>query len=126
MADNVHSAVPPSWFKHKGEIDKTPTPSDRSVAAFKAKIDLIAQAQKGRKVVSAEKKKVERIAKQQSWNHTTKRVQRYLGLRKASNETQKENARGGLADSGLEWGAYSAAVEAAIAQYVILGTTSDL
>lgn len=53
--------------------------------AFKAKIDMIFQAKKGKNLVNKEKAKQDRIAKQQSWNHSVKRVQRYLGLREASN-----------------------------------------
>jgi hypothetical protein len=119
MANNLHSAVPPSWFKPKNESEKCFTSSDRSIAAFKAKIDLIVQAQKGRKVVNAEKKKTERFAKQQSWNHSTKRVQRYLGLRQASHEFQVEIAGAGLADYRFDCDTYDTTVKASIPRYVI-------
>ena len=121
MADNLHSTVPPHWFKHRTEAATTVAPSDRSLAAFKAKMDLIAQAQKGKKTFTAEKKKGERIAKQRSWNHSVKRVQRYLGLRQASDEQQAEvvRVRDSVANSGLEWNAYSSAVKAATPRYVL-------
>jgi len=84
MADDLHNKVPPNWYKHKSEATTdTPAASDPDLAAFKRKIELIAQAQKGKKLMNTEKKRLERIAKQQSWNHLTKRVQRYLGLRGA-------------------------------------------
>jgi hypothetical protein len=117
MAENLRNSIPPAWFRPKGEPVTAPAPSDRSLAAFKAKIDMMLQVQKGKKLVNKEKQKVERIAKQQSWNHSTKRVQRYLGIRQASHEEQAAAARAGLVDSGLEWSDYDAAVKAAIPRY---------
>lgn len=112
-AENLRVAVPPSYYKLDGEPDVIGTPSERSVIAFKAKVDLILQAQKGKKLVNQEKQKINRIAKQQSWNHSIKRVQRYLGIRQASNQKQIEAVRKGLENSGLGWGEYDAAVQAA-------------
>lgn len=126
MAENLRTTVPPSWFKAKGEAAPVGTPSDRSLAAFKAKIDLMVQAQKGRKVASKEKQKTERIAKQQSWNHTTKRVQRYLGIRQAGHVKQAEIARATLVDSGLEWGGYHHALKAAIPRYIFQASSSEM
>jgi len=45
---------------------------------------LIFQAKKGQKLAAKEKQRKDRHSKQQSWNHSVKRVQRYLGLREAS------------------------------------------
>lgn len=123
MAENLRTAIPPNWFKAAGETAAVGTPSDRSLAAFKAKIDLMAQAAKGRRVVSKEKQKTERIAKQQSWNNSTKRVQRYLGIRQASHEKVPAAARASLVDSGLEWVAYHDALKATIPLYVFRATT---
>ena len=122
MAENLRAAIPPCWFEAAGKTTAVGTPSDRSLAAFKAKIDLMTQAAKGRKVVSKEKQKTERIARQQSWNHSTKRVQRYLGIRQASGEKIAAAARANLADSSLEWGAYYDALKAAIPRYVSQAT----
>lgn len=117
MAENLHSAVLPRWYKHKGETETASTPTTRSVAAFMAKIDLMTQAQKWKKIASAEKKKVDRIAKQQSWSHTTKHVQRYLGIRKASNEHPGEALQAG------EWGEYNVRHKADISWYVFPSST---
>jgi hypothetical protein len=102
MAEDLRTAIPPAWHKAKGEVDAN-APSDRSLEAFKAKIDLIAQAQKGKKVVTKEKQKGDRIARQQGWSHSTKRVQRYLGLRQASHpaaplQSEWENSSSDLKD----------------------------
>ena len=58
-------------------------PDDRSIMAFRAKIQALAEAAKGKKTASKEKSKLDRVARQQSWSHEIKRVQRYLGIRKA-------------------------------------------
>lgn len=118
MAEHLQNSIPPKGFKVPGEPATAVAPSDRSLAAFKAKIDLILRAQKGRKVVNKEKQKNNRIAKQRSWDHSIRQIQRYLGIRQASPEKQAEIARAGLVNSGLEWGDCDAAVRASISQYV--------
>jgi hypothetical protein len=90
-------------------------PSDRSLEAFQAKINLMVQAQKSKKVANKEKQKKERIEKQHSWSHGIKRVQRYLGLREIR-QGHLEVIRASLEKSGLEWGDYDAAVKAAAAK----------
>lgn len=72
------------------------------------------QAQRGKKLASKEKQKTERIAKQQSWNHCIKRVQRYLGLREIR-RGHHALTRSGLENSGLQWADYDAAVKATAA-----------
>ena len=89
-------------------------------------MDLITHAQKVRKEMSAEKKKVDRLAKQRSWNHSMKRVQRYLGLRQVSGEKEAEIARAGLPNSGLEWNSISVAQKAATNRYVLLTSASEV
>lgn len=116
MAENLRAAIPPSYYKAKGEPASVVTPSDRSLEAFKAKIDLMLQAQRGKKLANKEKQRADRIAKQQSWNHSIKRVQRYLGMRGASHEKTRAAIRVGMGNSGLEWGEYDAAVKAAAAE----------
>jgi len=113
MSSDLRNAAPPSYYKLDGEPDATGTPSQRSLHAFKAKIELMTQAQRGKKLANKEKQKIERIAKQQSWNHGIKRVQRYLGLREASHEDRMAAIRKSLENSGLGWGDYEAAVKAA-------------
>lgn len=110
------TAIPPSYYKLDDEVDAVGTPTERSLLAFKAKIDQMIQAQKGKKLANKEKQKAERIAKQQSWNHSIKRVQRYLGIRQASHDQQIAIIRQGLENSGLGWGEYDAAVKAATAK----------
>lgn len=88
MAENLKAATPPSYYRLDGESDAISTPTDRSLTSFNAKIDLLTSAQKGKKVVSKDKRKAERIARQQSWNQSIKRTQRYLGIRAASHQRQ--------------------------------------
>ncbi len=84
MAESLRHNVPPHYFQLDGEPGAVGTPSDRSLAAFRTKIALMTQAQKGKKQASREKQKKDRIEKQQSWHHSIKRVQRYLGLREST------------------------------------------
>jgi hypothetical protein len=118
MAENLKTSAPPSHYKLDGEPDAFGTPSERSLNAFKAKIDLIVQAQKGKKLANKEKQKKERINKQQTWSHSIKRVQRYLGIRVNSGEkgVQMAAIKQGLETSGLKWLDYDAAVKAAAAK----------
>src|SRR5208282_4098975 len=81
MEGELKNAVPPSYYKLDGEPEAIGAPSDRSLAAFREKIDLLLQDQKAKKLAKKEKQKTQRIEKQQSWNHSIKRVQRYLGIR---------------------------------------------
>jgi hypothetical protein len=74
------------------------------------------QAQKGKKLASKEKQKGDRVAKQQSWNRSIKRVQRYLGIREAGIESKIVAIRAGIENSGLQWLEYDAAVNAAVAK----------
>src|ERR1700749_5049610 len=86
--ESLKTAAPPSYYKLDSETDSIRIPWEQSLMAFNAKIDLILQAQKGKKLRNKEKHKTERIAKQQAWNHSIKRVQRYLGIREASQKSQ--------------------------------------
>ncbi|KAE9379176.1 hypothetical protein N431DRAFT_397291 [Stipitochalara longipes BDJ] len=115
MADNLKDNVPPRYYRPGGLPPSPKEPSDRSLAAFQAKINLMVQAQKGKKVANKEKQKKERIEKQHSWSHGIKRVQRYLGLRELR-QGHLEAIRASLESSGLEWADYDAAVKAAAAK----------
>ncbi|KAN0114967.1 hypothetical protein V8E51_004511 [Hyaloscypha variabilis] len=115
MADNLKDNVPPRYYR-PGCVPPSPQePSNRSLAAFQAKINLMVQAQKGKKVANKGKQKKERIEKQHSWSHGIKRVQRYLGLREIR-QGHLEVIRASLEGSGLEWADYDAAVKAAAAK----------
>jgi hypothetical protein len=116
MAAKLRNDAPPSYFKLNNEPGAIGKASDRSLAAFKAKMDLMTQSAKGKKQASKEKQKLERINKQQEWNHSIKRVQRYLGLRQVSQEKQIAAIKEGLNKLNLGWGDYDDAVKAAAAK----------
>lgn len=111
MNEELKKNVPPRYYKMENE-HPAQTPSDRSLAAFQAKIALMIQVQKGKKIANKEKSKKDRMEKQASWNHTIKRVQRYLGLRERRRD-HHTTIRADVAASGLEWGAYDDAVRVA-------------
>ncbi|OWP06572.1 hypothetical protein B2J93_1213 [Marssonina coronariae] len=116
MAETLRNNVPPHYYKLNGELGAVGTPSDRSLAAFRAKIELMTIAQKGKKTASKEKQKRERIEKQQAWHHSIKRIQRYLGLRVSSSgrlAAIRENLPG---NNGGECNKFDAAVQAALAK----------
>jgi hypothetical protein len=83
MAEYLKKAIPSSSYRPDGEAEAKCKPSEQSLAAFKKKIELLLESDKKKKGLTKEKKKLERFAKQQAWNHEIKRVQRYLGLREA-------------------------------------------
>ncbi|RDW71222.1 hypothetical protein BP6252_07785 [Coleophoma cylindrospora] len=111
MADSLLEKELPSGYIPKWEELSTVAPTDRSMEAFKAKMDMIQLAQKGKKLASKERAKTERVAKQQSWNHAIKRVQRYLGIRDVR-RGYRDAVRKRLGAEGLEWAALDDAVEA--------------
>lgn len=80
-ADGLKQAIPSLTWRPKDEIPSICEPSDRSLWVFKKKIDLLLESEKKKKTATKERKKLERIAKQQAWNSLIKRVQRYLGIR---------------------------------------------
>jgi len=83
MAECLKKAIPSSSWRPDGEAEAKCEPTEKSLDAFKKKIELLLESDKKKKGLSKEKKKTERFAKQRAWNHEIKRVQRYLGLRKA-------------------------------------------
>ncbi|TGO84134.1 hypothetical protein BPOR_0545g00060 [Botrytis porri] len=84
MADELRENVPPRYYKLDGEPPITKPLVDTSLAAFRAKIEALNLTAKNKKAANKEKQRVERVAKQKAWKDSTKRVQRYLGLRKQS------------------------------------------
>ena len=83
-AESLRNNIPPTYYKPMNEPKSTVTPTEQALEAFKAKLELMNAAQKGRKTVSKEKARKERLFNQQSWKASLKRTQRYLGLREAS------------------------------------------
>ncbi|RAL59337.1 hypothetical protein DID88_006942 [Monilinia fructigena] len=81
MANNLRENVPPRYYKLDGEPPVTKPLVDRSLVAFRAKIEGLNVTARNKKAAHKEKQRVERVAKQQAWKDSTKRVQRYLGLR---------------------------------------------
>ncbi|KAF7949015.1 hypothetical protein EAE96_008191 [Botrytis aclada] len=84
MADELRENVPPRYYKVDGEPPITKPLVDTSLEAFRAKIEALNLTAKNKKAANKEKQRVERVAKQKAWKDSTKRVQRYLGLRKRS------------------------------------------
>jgi hypothetical protein len=81
MAECLKKAIPSSTYRPDDEVEANCEPTEKSLEAFKKKIELLLESDKKKKGMTKEKKKLERFAKQQAWNHEVKRVQRYLGLR---------------------------------------------
>ncbi|KAB8296896.1 hypothetical protein EYC80_002305 [Monilinia laxa] len=81
MADKLRENVPPRYYKLDGEPPVKKPLVDTSLVAFRAKIEGLNVTARNKKAVHKEKQRVERVAKQRAWKDSTKRVQRYLGLR---------------------------------------------
>lgn len=84
-------------------------PSQKALVAFKAKVDSMAMAYKRKKEEKKEKKQVDLAAKQESWNQSIKRVQRYLGIRHLSLAQESEIVRAKLQTRNLQWMDYDEA-----------------
>jgi hypothetical protein len=89
MTGGLQQAVHSQTYNPDGENDVSVRPADRSLEAFKEKIEGLVKSDKKRKAAVKEKKKAERFAKQRAWNHTIKRVQRYLGIREIHRDRHK-------------------------------------
>ena len=83
--DKLESMIPDETFKPEGHSGM-PKPTDRSLAAFRTKIELALDATKTKSKASRAKKKEERVRRQQAWARQIKRTQRYLGLRQRREE----------------------------------------
>ncbi|TVY13160.1 Uncharacterized protein LARI1_G008062 [Lachnellula arida] len=92
-AETLRNNIPPTYYKPKNEPKSTVTPTPQALEAFKAKLELMNAAQKGKKSGSKDKLKRERLFNQQSWKTSLKRTQRYLGLREASTRPENTNRR---------------------------------
>jgi hypothetical protein len=74
-------AIPSKSYRPPNEPASTTKPSDESLEAFKERMEEMLEMDRKKKAAIKSKKQAERYAKQQGYNHVTKRVQRYLGLR---------------------------------------------
>ena len=96
-------------FKPERGSSVMKTPSQKSIAAFKAKVDAIMKTQKVKKTAKQEKKKVERAAQEESSRQSIKRVQTYLGIRPPSLAQHSEAIRARLQKENLQWEEYDEA-----------------
>lgn len=111
MADQLKTAPPPTYYAPEGEDDSPKIdPSDRSLEAFKLKIEILLKSEKIRKAKNKQQKQSDRLAKQKAWSNSLKRVQRYLGLREARNRLPVVTEQYG--GDTLEWDGYDQATEA--------------
>jgi hypothetical protein len=104
MAEVLKTSVPSVSYRPKDEANESCEPTEKSLEAFKKKMELMSESEKRKKTATKEKKKKERLAKQRAWNHSVKRVQRYLGIRlgprgqhatkQAADKSSKENSPG--------------------------------
>lgn len=79
-------AIPSKSYRPPNEPASTTKPSDESLEAFKERMEEMLEMDRKKKAAIKSKKQAERYAKQQGYNHVTKRVQRYLGLRERRKE----------------------------------------
>jgi hypothetical protein len=84
MAEYLKQAVPDASFRNGSETPQAILPTERSMEAFKKRMETLLNREKNKTALRKERKKAERIAKQKKWNHSVKLVQRYLGIREQS------------------------------------------
>ncbi|OBU01039.2 hypothetical protein VE01_00919 [Pseudogymnoascus verrucosus] len=82
-------AIPSKGYRPPNEPASSTKPSDESLEAFKERMEEMLEMDRKKKQALKTKKQAERYAKQQGWNHVTKRVQRYLGLRERQTEVDE-------------------------------------
>jgi len=102
----IKKAIPSDSYRPSNEPPASKMPSDESLEAFKEKMEDILETDKKRKLAAKLKRQAERHAKQQGWNHVTKRIQRYLGLREAAKGSPDEFfvEMGDISTNGAELG----------------------
>ncbi|KAI9872634.1 MAG: hypothetical protein M1830_001392, partial [Pleopsidium flavum] len=106
--DTMASKVPKEDYKLAGEVQSTETPTDRSFAAFKQKMEAALEASKNKSKASRIKKQAERVHQKQGWCRELKRTQRYLGLRPRRTATAKEDP---LHKPALSWTELQVAIQ---------------
>jgi hypothetical protein len=82
-------AIPSKGYRPPNEPASSTKPSDESLEAFKERMEEMLEMDRKKKQALKSKKQAERYAKQQGWNHVTKRAQRYLGLRERQTEVDE-------------------------------------
>ncbi|TVY54585.1 Uncharacterized protein LSUE1_G009553, partial [Lachnellula suecica] len=122
-AETLRNNIPPTYYKPKNEPASTVTPTEQALAAFKAKLELMNAAQKGKKNANKEKSRKERVFNQQSWKDSLKRTQRYLGLREASG---KKYLPRGTEKYGLPWNKIDEIKAAGVTEAPALSFTPDI
>ncbi|KAI9816462.1 MAG: hypothetical protein M1827_001594 [Pycnora praestabilis] len=103
--DSMAELIPNASYQHPKEAIEGPLspPSDRSLAAFKKKMELAVEATKNKSKASNAKKKLERDQRKQSWVRLLKRTQRYLGVRpRCSSHPRDQSDYDGRPDSTWE------------------------
>lgn len=108
-------AIPSKGYRPQNEPAASTKPSDESLETFKERMEEMLEIDRKKKAALKSKKQAERYAKQQGWNHVTKRVQRYLGLR----ERQKDVDEWGIKISTPAAGDGLAGIEADLAKLKI-------
>lgn len=101
MSDSLRLAIPPAAYKPDAASSLI-SPTDRSVEAFRKKIELLLEDEKKKKAATKEKKNAERKVKQMETTRAVKRVQSFLGMRKSVTEIQNA-VRKSLHDTGTDW-----------------------
>ncbi|KAH0556471.1 hypothetical protein GP486_005627 [Trichoglossum hirsutum] len=89
---NLEQMVPAATFRPDGETPELSPPSERSLEAFKRKMELVHEATKKKSRAARAKKQQDRIEKQREWGRQIKRTQRYLGLRQRQEQGGLEQA----------------------------------
>ncbi|EPQ64957.1 hypothetical protein BGT96224_604 [Blumeria graminis f. sp. tritici 96224] len=81
----------------KGEHEIFPRENEKLIQEFKDKLFLISNPSSGKKGSRKKNNKEKTTKKKQAWNHSIKRVQRYLGIRLSS--TEQSSAQNDTKDS---------------------------
>ncbi|RKF75378.1 putative qde-2-interacting protein [Golovinomyces cichoracearum] len=90
--DELSSNIPSSNFKLEGEPETSLTITAENLKNFEGNLNLMLQSSKKKTKTKKNKDNADKIRRENrtAWNHTIKRVQRYLGIR-ASSYTKPDN-----------------------------------
>lgn len=113
MADQLKTAIPPQTYKPDRAQRPVIIPDDRSIEAFRGKIQILLTLEKKKKENVKAKKQKDKAEKQKSWGERVKRVQRYLGLREI--RSGHHQAMRQLNGNTSDWGRYDDAIAEALA-----------
>lgn len=90
--DELNLNIPSSDFKLEGEPETSLTISDENLKIFEDNLNLMHQSNKKKTKKNKDNVDIIRRENKKAWNHTMKRVQRYLGIR-ASSDTVPDNIK---------------------------------